>query len=94
MNSPIGNNNKKEFWLHHLAEAAKFSGTKAEYCRQNNLVKSRFTYYRDKYSKPANFSEVRAVEKVAVKRAAVEKSIYPQTVDAKWVAELIRELHR
>jgi len=51
----------RQFWQSHL-EKWRVSGLgQAEYCRQNNLAKPRFTYWKNKLSKsdfPVEFVEV------------------------------------
>ena len=45
------NREKQEFWASHI-ETWKGSGLKqSEYCRQNNLIRHRFTYWKCKLHK-------------------------------------------
>lgn len=45
------NREKQEFWSSHI-ESWKGSGLRqAEYCRQNNLIRHRFTYWKCKLHK-------------------------------------------
>jgi hypothetical protein len=45
------NREKQEFWAFHI-ESWKGSGLKqSEYCRQNNLIRHRFTYWKCKLHK-------------------------------------------
>ena len=94
MDLPVGKQSK-EFWLWHIEAAANFSGSRAAYCRQNGLVFSRFDYFRKKFSKKSNFSEVKPVSHISPESPIAKLGSYPQRLpDPKWLSALIRELSR
>jgi len=94
MDLPVGNQ-KEEFWQQHIDQMLKFKGSQREYAEQNGITLSRLAYYRDKYRKKSGFAKVVASEAVPQPKRAVENSSYPQPLpDAKWIAQLIRELLR
>ena len=94
MELPVGKQNQ-QFWRGHVEAAASFSGSRAAYCRQHGLVFSRFDYFRRKFSKKSNFSEVRPVDKISLASQITVGASYPQRLpDPKWLSVLIRELSR
>lgn len=94
MDLPVGNQ-KEAFWQQHIDQLLKFRGSQREYAEQHGITLSRLTYYRDKYRKKSGFAKVVASEPVQERKKSVENPSYPQRLpDAKWIAQLIRELLR
>lgn len=94
MDLPVGKQSQ-QFWRGHVEAAASFSGSRAAYCRQNGLVFSQFDYFRRKFSKKSNFSEVKSVDKILLESRIAVGGSYPQRLpDPKWLSALIRELSR
>lgn len=94
MDLPVGKQSK-DFWQGHVAAASNFEGSRAEYCRQNGLVISRFAYYRQKLLKKSKFSEIRPTTGISSAPQAKESISYPHRLpDPKWLSALIRELCR
>ena len=92
-------NQKEEFWQRHIDQMLKFKGSQREYAEQQGITLGRLTYYRDKYRKRTGFAKVVATETRPEPRPEatrpVDNPTYPQCLpDAKWIAQLIRELLR
>lgn len=98
MDLPVGRKQSKEFWKAHVDACASYSGSIAAYCQEHGLSKSQMSYYREKFSGPKKFAEVKAVEGPCAESAAsmpnVPVQIQQRLPDPKWVAALIRELLR
>ena len=85
---------RRNFWKTQLALASKFPGSRAEYCKANNLAYTTFCYWHNKLSDEAK--SIPAVVSKPFVQVAVEKvhsvSRRSSLPDAKWVAELILHL--
>jgi hypothetical protein len=95
MDIPVGNQ-KEEFWQQHIAQMLKFKGSQREYAEHHGITLSKLAYYRDKYRKKSSFAKVVASESTPAPKRVVENQTYPRAglPDAKWLADLIRELFR
>jgi hypothetical protein len=109
MDLPIGIPSD-EFWQRHIDQMYKFKGSQREYASQNGVTLSQLHYYRYKFRKKAGFAKVIAIDtkrasapktalsvepKVEPKKTVENSDTYPQRLpDARWVAQLIRELLR
>ncbi len=99
MDLPIGIQ-KEEFWQGHIERMLKFKGSQRAYAEQNGVTLAQLSYYRDKFRKKSGFAKVVAAKpasgveaKLGLKRTVENFDSYPQRLpDAKWVAQLIREL--
>ena len=55
------NQERQAFWKKHLEQWSKSDLTQREYCRQNNLIAHRFTYWKTKFKSknlPVKFVQV------------------------------------
>jgi hypothetical protein len=83
------------FWREHVKKAESFSGTQNDYCRQNSISKSKFSYYKLKFAEVSKFAKVKLPSKPA-DIAVVTKSLVPAKAqnDPRWLAEFLCELFK
>lgn len=55
------NEERRQYWQSHIDQWSETSGSQLEYCRQNNLIPHRFTYWKTKFAKqnlPVEFVQI------------------------------------
>ena len=81
---------RSEFWRAQVRQAAEFSGTASEFCRQNDLNLQAFYSWRKRFKAEAKIAPSAASPFVAVE-VLPDRSRLP---DPRWLAELIHYLAR
>lgn len=82
---PSLNSETNKFWQEHIDKFSTFSGSGAEYCRENNLRESQFYYHKmrlDTKTKANPFATVKLTE-------GKKSQIASPLPDPKWLAQFI-----
>jgi hypothetical protein len=84
-------------WQAHIARAAKFRGSNAEYCRRHDLDPKIFRSFKKKYAAasapaaaaPKAFVQVERRPSDAAARAEARPATSAALPDARWIAEFL-----
>lgn len=55
------NKERRQYWQSHIEQWSETGGSQLEYCRQNDLIPHRFTYWKTKFTKqnlPVKFVQI------------------------------------
>lgn len=85
------NQDKEEFWRQQVAAVKKYDGSVGEFCREQGLSPSTFSYWRHKFNKASRGSALVPSAFVPVKIER-ERPTMRGLPDPKWLAEFVSHL--
>ncbi len=96
----INSTQDEEKWKAHILAAQSFAGTYAEYCRRNELHRSRFYFFKKKFGadkvrtkSTKQFVKVERLAPLAEQEPKQTKRSPPRIFpDPAWVAEFVKAL--
>ncbi len=91
------NKQKEKFWKAHVSEGLKCTGGISEYCREQNLSKSTFQYWKRRFSNSNSNSNSKPTAKPATVNPFVPVSVTREEKalpDPEWLARFVGEFLR